>query len=623
MWPGAGTPATRSRRLPEAHKRHWLPLAPTHQSARLPTAPLRKGKAMSDNQDKTTAPSSTDAGGSPAGEHDGLPYELTGKWASDRSDKLYLELFAGELRVYSDEVNPQSSKDRKRWAKAALAVEPLPAGLEDIEVAGLDASITDYYNEKRNTPPPPEESPAPPPPQDTAIEASAKALQDTDSDIKRAAENLLADPALFDRVLADLDMVVAGEKVLKLLCYLHGTSRLLRKPINLIITGVTSSGKTIVRDSISEFFPPETKFVSTALTENALYYMGEFELAHRMVCLGERKKDVTDANADRTTAARELISVGRIEKTLPMKIGGELKAVKIKVEGPIALSESTTVLRIEPEDQNRCIVINTDETQEQTVQCMDASDRADETDLENPHLAASIQLHHAMQRMLKPCNVVIPFASAITRLIRDRVSHNVEMRRAWPQCKQVIKAAALLFQFQRDRTKAGSVIATLDDYEIARNLIGRWFAATINGNVSTGTAQFYEKALVALGTENPFTVSEAKKANLGGETAIRTKWLPELEAIGAVEVVDPPTKTGVGRRATWYRLAGAAMPHSLPCVLPPAESVKEAIADDTFAIDEPEGSEEDEPVAPQGDCEYRVDADGNLILGDEPLETLF
>ena len=166
-----------------------------------------------------------------------------------------------------------------------------------------------------------------------------------------------------------------------MLCYLYGVSRLLSKPLNIIITGPSSSGKTYTRDRVVSLFPPEAVYTMTDATQNAFYYLEKTELMHRIVCSGERLKDATDANADKTRALREMVSTGVLRKTLPQKdASGVMRTVTIECYGPIAFSESTTSQDIEPEDANRCIVFGTDESEGQTVRCMTASDDEDEND---------------------------------------------------------------------------------------------------------------------------------------------------------------------------------------------------------------------------------------------------
>ena len=79
------------------------------------------------------------------------------------------------------------------------------------------------------------------------------------------------------------------------------------------------------------------------------------------------------------------------------------------------------------------------------------------------------------------CSVTIPFALKLGEAVPADL---VRMRRHYPQLLAAIQASALLYQRQRERDQDGWIIATLDDYTMARNLLLDVFTATATGGVT-------------------------------------------------------------------------------------------------------------------------------------------
>ena len=78
---------------------------------------------------------------------------------------------------------------------------------------------------------------------------------------------LLQDENLLDRILEDFDACgIVGERIGKLTGYLAATSRLLPKPLGVVIQSSSAAGKTSLLDAILAFMPPEHQFGCSAMT---------------------------------------------------------------------------------------------------------------------------------------------------------------------------------------------------------------------------------------------------------------------------------------------------------------------------------------------------------------------
>jgi hypothetical protein len=90
--------------------------------------------------------------------------------------------------------------------------------------------------------------------------------------------------------------------------------------------------------------------------------------------------------------------------------------------------------------------------------------------------AYQLWLHHAGVR-----SVVVPFAEALGERVRDNA---VRMRRDFRQLVSAIKTVAFLTQKHRQRDGDGAIIATLNDYAKARELLVDTFDSTAADSIT-------------------------------------------------------------------------------------------------------------------------------------------
>lgn len=137
----------------------------------------------------------------------------------------------------------------------------------------------------------------------------------------------------------------------------------------------------------------------------------------------------------------KIASTGKNEQS------GELVTREYKVQGPVMLMLTTTVIDVDEELLNRCLVLTVNESREQT-QAIHAPQRHNQT-LEGL-LAVSekgyvTRLHQNAHRLLRPLKVVNPFALQLTFL-----SDKTRTRRDHMKYLTLIQSIALLHQYQRE-----------------------------------------------------------------------------------------------------------------------------------------------------------------------------
>ena len=431
---------------------------------------------------------------------------------------------------FLDTINPATANQRAKFVKNVR--EKFPA----VPADAIDAELL-----KIGTVPEAPKHPV------AAGCAPADPLADTPADVIADAERILLDPELICRVCDDVAALgVAGERDLALTVFLIGVSRLLAKPLAGIVRGSSSSGKSYLIERVASLFPPEALLFATQMTPQALFHMPPDSLRHKWVVAGERSRLEDDDRAEATRALREMLSSGRLSKLMPVKVeGGRIETATIEQEGPIAFTETTTLTTIFEEDANRCLLLGTDEREEQTRRII--------TELAGRHSAPCPDtldrvrsVNHALQRMLPSVEVRVPFADRIGERFD---CSRVEVRRAFPQLLALIQASALLHFRQRETASDAVLLATVTDYQIARRLISRPFALSLGGGVSDSALRFFEK-LKGWGREE-FTAPEAKKMALAGKSAYG--WLTELHDAGALELLEQSK----GRTPAKWKLTGS------------------------------------------------------------------
>jgi len=270
---------------------------------------------------------------------------------------------------------------------------------------------------------------------------------------------LLKRPDLLDCFLEDTGRLgCVGEEPNKTLLYLALTSRLLDNPINIIVRGESASGKSRQVLSIAKFFPHAEVITLSSMSAKALFhYKGP--LAHKVLMVMEHAGVEAAQYPIRT-----LLSEGGLNHFVTMQSpSGAFESQVMEVKGPISFVVTTNLPGLDQQNENRCFVIRTDESEEQTKRILEAQRgrylRAD--DNSPPRLAVWC----CAQGLLKRLPVRIPFADLI-----QFPTTPLRVRRDQPRFLAIIEANALLHQFQRPVTEQRGkkcIEAVLADYEVA------------------------------------------------------------------------------------------------------------------------------------------------------------
>ena len=363
---------------------------------------------------------------------------------------------------------------------------------------------------------------------------------------------LLESPDLLDEVADAFGTLgVVGERDGALVAWLTLTSRLSDRPLGAVIQSSSSAGKSALADAALALVPDEATVSYSAMTGQALYYLGETDLAHKVLAIAEE-----EGAARATYALKLLVSEGRLSIAAAGKdpVTGRLTTNTYEVTGPVALLMTTTAAALTEELANRLLVVAVTESRAQT-RAVQVAQRQSET-LEGLVARAGrtdlMARHHAAQRLLAPLAVVNPCAPDLT--FSDKATRH---RRDHAKLLGLIRAVTLAHQHQRPRCQVavgGRTVTYIEttpaDVEAAERLAARVLATTTD-ELSPATRRLLAatRTFATERGERSFTRRELREATGMGDTQLKVHLarLVDLEYVVA-------NRAGP---ATTYELAGA------------------------------------------------------------------
>ena len=375
------------------------------------------------------------------------------------------------------------------------------------------------------------------------------------------AESLLMRSDILNQVVEDVhELGIAGEDDNIKLAFLVGVSRLASpgKTLGMILKGKSSSGKSVLLETVAELFPPlESLIEATDITPNALYYSDDIDLKNKVVLCGERSHGSGPEHANATRAFREMLSRGHVTKLVTVNDSSGVRTEHVRANGPISFLQSTTA-EVFPEDENRCLVATIDESHEQTRRILlrQASSYSGQRGGDSMRIKDK---HHELQRRLRSFKQVrIPFAEQIAGHIPCKP---IEVRRGLPRFLNLISSVALLHQRQR-QVDDGVLVATMDDYYIARSLYLEPMKSLLLGGLPKATVSAFDNLRSKFSPGNSFSQDMAAKT-LEKDRSSASRHLTALVGAGLVDLV----QESKGRRAARYSLPVDPFDRLLPAQL--------------------------------------------------------
>jgi hypothetical protein len=406
---------------------------------------------------------------------DSLTYRITGLTAYNL-DRLRVTLKASKpddpMTFHVDTIDLYSSRFREMFADSCakyIKDAQQPAILADLSqiIAALESERV-TMREKGNAP----------------------IVQPMTKDEEKAALEALRDKDLLKRIVSDFDAIgFIGEKINKLIAYIAAVSRLLSEPLAVLILSRSGAGKTALQNILCKFVPPESVIQYTRVTGQSLFYRDRDALKNKVLAIEEDEGMQAAMYSVKTLISSQRLSVA-VTRTDPKT--GKFSVDEYTVNGPVVVFVSTTRPNgLDDETKRRFLILTIDESEEQTKQIIMAqrtksSPRWFETTSNENEIT---KLHHNMQRLLKPLEVMVPDDLKITWPTR-RLQYRGEHAKYF----SLIKSITLLFQYQRktghtrriDGTKVECVYATQKDVDLALELGRQIFIRNVDDVPPTG-----------------------------------------------------------------------------------------------------------------------------------------
>lgn len=172
-----------------------------------------------------------------------------------------------------------------------------------------------------------------------------------------------------------------------------------------------------------------------------------------------------------------------------------------------------------------------DESSEQTKRMLaDQRQRHAHSTIAAQQIQTIIRRHHAMQRLLRPASVIIPFSDRIAFPMTS-IRHRDEQA----AFLTLIAASTLLHQFQRERDISGSLVAVEADFSHALSVAGHLLGMSANGLSEQGR-HLLQRLFAA-------AVTEFVLADVGG---LISDWTYYTYRAAAEELVQMGYCTAVG-----------------------------------------------------------------------------
>lgn len=275
---------------------------------------------------------------------------------------------------------------------------------------------------------------------------------------KAVARELLKSPDLIKQFLNVCHIRYVGRDKTLILVKLSTVTRNLNKGLPLVLSGPSSVGKSALIEVVLKTVDPKAVENFTRTSAQYLLYRDE-DLAHKIVTYYELQGVGKTAEIIRSALSEGELVLGTVMKDA----SGSLKSAKIEKDtrGLVILSTHTGY-KLDHELSTRVLSqeITHDEAMARMVYNMKATDtEAPEND--------PFKIWRVADSLIEPREIEIPYIQTFAGLFP---TNQERFMRDFDKVISLIKASALLHQYQREQTPDGKILANEADYELVYSL---------------------------------------------------------------------------------------------------------------------------------------------------------
>ena len=369
-----------------------------------------------------------------------------------------------------------------------------------------------------------------------ALEKNRLALEK--EELTTRALELLRNPDFFQQYYNALQRLgLVGEERNASVLLIAQVSRLLDKPLNIMVKGQSSSGKNYTVNRTLRLVPEDAVRELTSSSAKAWNYAGD-DFRHKIIYLQERNEA-----SGAMHPARQLISEGHLIRIVSVIEGGVRTTKRYVAEGPIASISTTTKNQLEIDDETRQLSIWVDESPEQTRRIAIAS-VADPVPLSQEDL----QIWHEAHRLLEArSKLLVILPKWIQNIAANVYDADVRVRRYFPAFATGCRAIALLRSFESRRDleiqKHGKIEVTFADFALTTIIFESVFVESLHrGTDATMATRSAIERIAKRNAGEPVDVGEfAEELGISQDRAYAD--LRAATAQGAIIRANPPEKT--------------------------------------------------------------------------------
>lgn len=444
---------------------------------------------------------------------------------------LHIQLQENEYASFRDTADLYSHSQSDRLVKQAAERLEISSSIIGEAITGLTKELERYRQRKREEKRQSEQIKA-----ESGKDKFPPGFMQKASVFMRSANLTKRTHALF----GNLGLIGQGDDA-ALLFFIFLT-RFFNNPLHAIVMGSSGSGKTHLLQGVAGCVPRQHIHVTTSLSENTLYYTPKDFLKHKILL-----QEDLDGAYSALLPLRELMSNQEISRfsTRTNSRTGDSKQVYLHVEGPVCVTGATTRDKIYEDNANRSFLIQIEENPRHEAQVLEYQGRVAAGLVNMQHYQENIRLLKACQLLIRPMEVIIPFAPEL-----ELPPHVFKKMRTKNHYLTLIKAITLWNQQQRKNTtdKDGNtfLMATLEDVQWA-NYLSKDSLLRKSDELGGKTRSFFE-SLKSLLTEsqkgNPVFYAKDIRKYFRLHPMQLKRFLDELEGRGFIKCKSRSNKTG-------------------------------------------------------------------------------
>jgi hypothetical protein len=309
-------------------------------------------------------------------------------------------------------------------------------------------------------------------------------------------------------------------------------------------SGEFGGGKSYPMFKCTTLYPKSAYHMVSGGSPKSLYYLQE-GLKHKVLVLTEALQLEGENAGDNPLAygVRTLISEGQLkyQHTTFDDEGNRVTQIRT-MEGPTSLITTTVRGRLESQLEDRLITVHPNTTNDQTKEILGQLARK-ATGADSTPDDSEITAWQLFHESLEVLDVVIPFATGISDFVVTNGELPTSSRRAFKRVLSLIKTTALTYQHQRQRDDLGRVIAEVQDYAMAYQLIDESFRESVRKE-----KKYYDRRMRILEEKGPITMKDLARIEMVSVPAL-TQWLEQRLEKGLVTWCDDKGRKFIDERS--------------------------------------------------------------------------